>query len=67
MTDIIPHTPVSLDSPFPMISKEPFGCLMNSYTSSPFPSLTSLDNLQELAQLPKETDLVITPMMHNDL
>ncbi|KAL8722728.1 MAG: hypothetical protein Q9225_000840 [Loekoesia sp. 1 TL-2023] len=67
MTDIIPHSPVLLDSPFPIISKEPFGCFENSYTSSSFPSLTSLDNLQELAQLPKETDLVITPMMHNDL
>ncbi|ERF73751.1 hypothetical protein EPUS_01005 [Endocarpon pusillum Z07020] len=67
ITDGIPTSPLPFDSPFPIISMEPFGCLENAYTSPPFPSLTSLDHLQELAQFPKETDLVITPMMHNDL
>ncbi|KAK4865938.1 hypothetical protein LT330_009031 [Penicillium expansum] len=46
---------------------EPWGCFDPSYTSSPFPSFPSLDNLQDLVHIPMEPDLLITPMMHNDL
>ena len=67
LTDMLPHSPIPLESPFPMVSMDPFGCFESSFTTSPFPSLTSLDGLSELAQLPKETELIITPMMHNDL
>jgi hypothetical protein len=66
-TDNIPQWPASMEFPFPMIHMEPYGCFDNSYTSSPFSSLPSLENLQELVQTPMEPNLVITPMMHNEL
>ncbi|KAL0929998.1 Nitrogen assimilation transcription factor nirA 4 [Colletotrichum truncatum] len=72
----IPQWPAPMEFHFPIIDKEPWECFDNSYTNSPFPSLhsipsipslSSLDNLQELVQNPKDSDLLITPMMHNDL
>lgn len=63
-TDNTPQWLASMEFPFPM---EPYGCFDNSYTSLPFPSFPSLENLQELVQVPMEPNLVITPMMHNEL
>jgi hypothetical protein len=51
----------------PMIHTEPWGCFETSYTSSPFSSLPLLEGLHDLGQTPTESDLLITPMMHNDL
>ncbi|KAL4893542.1 putative fungal-specific transcription factor [Aspergillus ambiguus] len=51
----------------PMFPMEPWECLDIPYTSSPFPSLPSLDNLPELVEVPMGADPLITPMMHNDL
>ncbi|GFF27086.1 hypothetical protein IFM61606_09882 [Aspergillus udagawae] len=65
----IPLWPAPVEFQFPIIHMEPWGCFDNSNASSPFPSFPSLDNLQELVQFPMEVepDLLITPMMHNDL
>jgi hypothetical protein len=65
----IPLWPAPVEFQFPVIHMEPWGCFDNSNASSPFPSFPSLDNLQELVQCPMEVepDLLITPMMHNDL
>lgn len=54
-----------------MMPMEPWDCFETSYTNSPsFPSLPELD-LPDLAHIPldltMEPDLLITPMMHNDL
>ncbi|KAK8054266.1 hypothetical protein PG996_013567 [Apiospora saccharicola] len=67
----LPHWQAPGDFQFPIIPMEPWDCFETSYTNSPsFPSLPELD-LQDLAQIPMdltmEPDLLITPMMHNDL
>ncbi|PYI02376.1 putative fungal-specific transcription factor [Aspergillus sclerotiicarbonarius CBS 121057] len=63
----VPQWPAQVEFQLPLLHMEPWGCFDGSFASSPFPSLPSLDNLHELVQIPKETDLLITPMMHNDL
>ncbi|PWY94532.1 hypothetical protein BO94DRAFT_484649 [Aspergillus sclerotioniger CBS 115572] len=60
----LPQWPAPVEFQVPMIHMEPWGCFD---ASSPFPSLPSVDNLQELVQIYKEPDFIITPMMHNDL
>ncbi|KAJ5675038.1 uncharacterized protein N7477_004972 [Penicillium maclennaniae] len=67
ITDHISQWPAPVEFPFPMIHMEPCGIFDNSYTSSPFSSLPALDHLQELVHVPMESELFITPMMHNDL
>ncbi|KAF5965627.1 hypothetical protein FCOIX_12891 [Fusarium coicis] len=64
---IIPEWLVPMDFQIPIVHSEPQGCFHNSYSSSPFPSLPSLESFQGLVQIPKEPDLIITPIMHNDL
>ncbi|KAL4802422.1 hypothetical protein BDV18DRAFT_163826 [Aspergillus unguis] len=61
-TDIL-QWPAPMDFPFPTIQMD--ACLDPSYTNPLFPP--PVDNVHELVQLPVEPDLLITPMMHNDL
>ncbi|KGO65699.1 Transcription factor, fungi [Penicillium italicum] len=63
----IPQWPTPVEFQFPIMPLEPWGCFESSYPSSLFPSFPSLDNLQDLLHVPLEPDLLITPMMHNDL
>lgn len=63
----IPQWPASMEFQFPMVHMETWECFDNSSASSPFASLPSLENIQDLVHIPMEPDLLITPMMHNDL
>jgi hypothetical protein len=63
-TDILqwPATPVEFL--FPTV--KPWGCFNGSYTSSPL-QLPPVDSVPELVQIPMDSGLLISPMMHNDL
>ncbi|KID84060.1 Transcription factor, fungi [Metarhizium guizhouense ARSEF 977] len=63
----IPQWPASMEFQFPMVHMETWECFDTSSASSPFASLPSLENIQDLVHIPMEPDLLITPMMHNDL
>ncbi|KAJ5608449.1 hypothetical protein N7537_005068 [Penicillium hordei] len=66
-TDILEWPAAPVEFPFPTV--KPWGCFDDSYTSSllQLPPADSVPELRELVQIPMESGLLISPMMHNDL
>ncbi|KAJ9486481.1 hypothetical protein VN97_g6856 [Penicillium thymicola] len=63
-TDILEWPAAPVEFPFPTV--EPWGCFDSPYTSSLL-QLPPVDSVLEMAQIPMESGLLISPMLHNDL
>ncbi|CBF86054.1 hypothetical protein AN2036.2 [Aspergillus nidulans FGSC A4] len=63
-TDILQWPVAPIEFPFPTM--EPWGCCDGPYKSSLL-QLPPVDSVPELVQIPMESGLFISPIMHNDL
>lgn len=63
-TGNIPPSPAPVEFQFPIMPLPPWDCMDASYSISPF---AALDLHQDLTQVPMDSELHITPVMHNDL